>query len=400
VPLGRALVALGVLTSPMWVLFFLRPPAVPLHWPAVLINTTLFAVSMVIAAAWHEAAHASVARLLRYRVPRITLGHGRQVARFRVGETLIQLCLLPLAGFTYFAPETDRVSRLRTWLIVAAGPASNALACSALWPLFSESFALQGLSPFARIDVPYVLFAANFILGVGNLLPMRVGNYGASSDGLQLVRLPFMRADALQGQLAMASALRAYEATEEGGYEEALAILDEASVRLPDAWILRHDRAVALSRLGRFDPARSAFEALLDHPKARGRVRAIIESNIAWCLVMSEGDAEVLDRAEALSASATKAFGGHPAIAGVRGAVLARRGDPKAAIPLLEKALDLNPTAILRAHNAAWLALAHAHAGSHGRAHHYMTLASQLDSDCRSLVTVEPLVARLRDNAG
>src|SRR6516164_7525896 len=53
----------------------------------------------------HEAGHAVVAGLLGWHVGRVVIGMGRTVAHFHVGETLVEIRLIPFEGFVQPVPN-------------------------------------------------------------------------------------------------------------------------------------------------------------------------------------------------------------------------------------------------------------------------------------------------------
>ena len=77
--------------------------------------------------ALHETGHAVVAALVGWRVGRVVIGVGRLVAKFKVGEALVEIRLLPLEGFVQPVPRNLRRPRLKSALIYFAGPGSELL---------------------------------------------------------------------------------------------------------------------------------------------------------------------------------------------------------------------------------------------------------------------------------
>ena len=70
----------------------------------------------------HELGHAIVTVLLGWKVERIVIGLGRVLFSFRVGQTKVEIRLLPLEGFVQPVPLNLRLPRLKSALIYFAGP--------------------------------------------------------------------------------------------------------------------------------------------------------------------------------------------------------------------------------------------------------------------------------------
>lgn len=399
IPFRQIVGAIGARAAPM--ILFVDFMA-PIHLTALVGNTVLYVLASIACTVWHEGGHASMARVLRFDVPFVTIGRGREAASFRIGNTLIIVRMLPVGGLTYWVPRTRRSIPLRAWMVVAAGPLSSALVCAAVWPLVDHAWS-GGVTQVlgARIDFPLVVFIANAVSTAWNLIPYWT-QHGGRSDGLQLLTLPFRGEAVFVGAAALPYVLRAEEAIGKRRYDDAFRLLDEGLARFPDALALLHARARVSLAMGRYVEARRELERLYDHAEAKGPFRAFLRNNIAWAVLMSAQRDRDLDYADALSADAMSRLRQVAAICGTRGAVLAYKGEVPRAIALLQKAIDLNPSRASRAHNAAWLALAHARAGAPQRSGEYLALCRELDPGCGSLPVIEEMLrqTRVSDDVG
>ncbi len=391
----RILGAFLTLAAPMLLYLFVCAaetfaPSPGVRW-AFAVNLALFVVLTVVLIAVHELCHALAARVLRYHVPRITLGIGRQVARFSVGATLIQICMIPVVGLTFIVPRSDGFRRLRGWLITAAGPALHIAIGFALLPVARDASGWRWDVLLRESDVVLTLFAANVWLLVINLLPIKTQH--CASDGLSLILRLFAKLPPYEEEAVRLYSFRGYAALEEGRYADARAVFDEGLRVRPEDWLLRHDRAVAMTKLGEYVAARADYEALLEHPDVPAPARPFIQNNIAWCVVMADHRDSELDLADSLSREAHEAMPTVPSLLGTRGAVLALRGKLDDALSLLRKAFDLHATPLDRASNAAWISYVHAQQGNPKRSAQSLALARELDPDCRSIPVVESLLA-------
>jgi hypothetical protein len=109
----------------------------------------------------HEAAHALAARSVGWHVSEIVLGFGRELLRFRIGNTRVRVRAMPIEGYVVPSPDRIEGARLKQAWIYAAGPLSELLVCwwvgAALdwqWPAPGDSvgrIALQSLGVAAAL---------------------------------------------------------------------------------------------------------------------------------------------------------------------------------------------------------------------------------------------------------
>ncbi len=86
------------------------------------LSVPFFFLSWALLLALHEVGHAFAAGLLGWKVEKISIGLGREIGSFQIGEALVELRLLPLAGFVIPRPRNLSRPRLKYFLIFAAGP--------------------------------------------------------------------------------------------------------------------------------------------------------------------------------------------------------------------------------------------------------------------------------------
>jgi len=96
-----------------------------------IVNVLIYPLIALACLAIHEGGHAIVARMLGLHVPRIDVGIGRRVARWRWRRTLVSLHTFPLLGMTYLGAERVAGLRWRLWLTILAGPIAHALVVAA-----------------------------------------------------------------------------------------------------------------------------------------------------------------------------------------------------------------------------------------------------------------------------
>ncbi len=107
----------------------------------LLSNLPYFLLMVSVIVVFHELGHFVVAKLCRVQVTRFSIGFGPTLLHHTHGDTVYQLCLLPLGGYVKMlgdASEVEVAPELRPWAfshkpvwqrtaIVLAGPAANLL---------------------------------------------------------------------------------------------------------------------------------------------------------------------------------------------------------------------------------------------------------------------------------
>jgi tetratricopeptide (TPR) repeat protein len=104
----------------------------------------------------------------------------------------------------------------------------------------------------------------------------------------------------------------------------------------------------------------------------------------AWALAVS-GKPDKAREAVPIARGLYQDYPSYPWIAGTYGTALVAAGQVELGIRLLQGAYDDNLDDALRAHNAAWLAIAEAARGRMDRAAHWRAEAERLDPGCESL---------------
>ena len=212
----------------------------------------------------HETGHALVARLLGWRVTDMVVGFGRELVRFRAGETLVRLQLAPFGGYVIPAPRDTSRPRLSSALIYAAGPGAEALVALVIWLADPELF--SGPETTLRVALRAVVYVAGISLFF-NLMPMPAS--GGANDGLGILLSLTSREKHLQARLV---APEVREATRRLMLEDsagALQVLQEARGRHGDDPRLLALTAAALATAGRAGEAQDMLERADDEARAK-----------------------------------------------------------------------------------------------------------------------------------
>jgi len=86
------------------------------------LSMVLFPFAWAVLTALHELGHAVAARMVGWRVAEIVVGSGRVLKRWKLGDTVIEMRLIPLTGYVMPIPPATGVKRLHSAFVSFAGP--------------------------------------------------------------------------------------------------------------------------------------------------------------------------------------------------------------------------------------------------------------------------------------
>jgi hypothetical protein len=342
------------------------------EWRNALPTIRIYPVLMVVLWA-HELGHALVGRALGLRVFAVALGSGPRLAHGRVGDTDVDVRLLPFGGNTVVVPLTP--GRARLAICVLAGPLANltvVVATLVVWPRSGPWVA------------PLVI--ANTLVLVGNLWPMKVATPlgPVRSDGLALLTLLRAPEEELREMDALRHAAEAAAALERKDPAAAVRHAQRGLAAHPDHQGIRHFLTLGLIRDGQFDRARTHLKTSLAAEPIEPHQRAIDLNNLAWANLMSD-DPALLDEAVAASEQAERCLAWHPAIKGTRGYALILSGQIGAGLALVHRALEDHGERSDRALTASIAAIGAARLGDIEGGRAMLRTAQRLDPDCQLL---------------
>jgi tetratricopeptide (TPR) repeat protein len=148
----------------------------------------------------HELGHALVARLVGWDVLEMVIGYGPELARFRVGATLVALRAVPIEGHVLPTPRQRKHARLKSSLVYAAGPLAELLTILAIGALLGFDVLFSRSTDLSVIALQSVALVA--AIGVVlNLAPHAMS--GAPSDGLGILLSFSLSQAALEFRLAL-----------------------------------------------------------------------------------------------------------------------------------------------------------------------------------------------------
>jgi tetratricopeptide (TPR) repeat protein len=350
-------------------------------FPSRSLHPVWYLVFLPIIVVVHEAGHAVASLLLGHRVVEIRIGAGPAL-RLNAGRTQILIGVLPLSGHVASGSSSAVGFRWKRAVIVAAGPATNALMFGAGLLYLPSSL----LREFAVVNA--------FVL-INNLLPFsqRTPLGPQPNDGLALIRTLFDPAAELEEQRAGLAVVEAQRRAELGDRDDASEIVREALADQPHSRILRTWLGHNLVVSGRLAEAREVFSSLVEDderregpiPRDRNRSSyAIHLNNLAWADLML-ADPGLVAEANTTSARAIDLLPEAPAIWGTRAFALIATNHFVEGIALGTKAFRKERDPTNRALQACVVAIGYAKNWRFDDADGWHALARTLDPECALL---------------
>jgi hypothetical protein len=385
-----------------------------------LLMIAFFFVCCAAAVFLHEAGHFLCAVALGLRVFHVRIGWGPtliETTRFGVD---FEIKVFPWMGIVFVGYPSTYFFRLRGFLVVLAGPATNAALAVALWWLLGDPSHRPGKVETGLRIVGNGFVLLNGILSLGALLPYneKIPEGRLPSDGLQLLTLPFTSRESIRQT-------HAYYFTREGDAcrknnqpERAAEWYQRGLNHYPDHWLNTFGLGCALLGLKQPAVARQLFLALYARPELGPVARAYVVDAVAtadlYLLVEhtaslgetnpSPGEAraalfdtprasELLEEAERYSEEAVANVRLLPppsrlSLLATKGCVLIERGKFPEGVALLEAVLNSLDDPPHQAFVGGYLALAAARQGQDKEARSYLESARLLDPSCVVLEAV------------
>ncbi|MFI4936599.1 MAG: site-2 protease family protein [Caulobacterales bacterium] len=293
----------------------------------------------------HEAGHALAAVAVGRTVWQVTMGRGPSILAFKLGSARVEVRRYAYAGGRMHSFDLrERRSRWREGVMIAAGPAANAIvAALAFWLCieFSTAQSLQALlatASFAGIGISQAATA------LFNLIPRRFGDdENVSSDGRLLLRL-------LRSETPLeAEGRRVWQVvalSRQRRFEEAAAL---ALATAPGAKLEAFFIAQAVDCIARARGDSSAIDwyltsgfdldkvAPISEPDGVWR-RAWLQGSVAWTALRANRN-DLGPMIDEYSRFALEAAPTPPAIRATRGAWLLKGGDAAQGIEMLTAAI-------------------------------------------------------------
>jgi tetratricopeptide (TPR) repeat protein len=278
----------------------------------------------------HEAAHALAARWVGWQVQEVVIGFGKELTRFRIGNTLVRIRLVPIEGYILPTPISHDRARLKSAFIYLAGPGSELLLVALLWMVLGEELTTPSAA-YSIIAAQSLALGA--LMGAGfNLLPYATGN--GVSDGLGAILSLFASEELFRHRLSMQHVRAARQALYLEQYDRAEHEINRGLETYPGDELLRGLAAVVAAGRGEHKQAIAQLEEL-GHPNDKpAAIRHELLLDAAWVVLLNRDQTLLRDAEQACERALIDAADSVRANL-MLGRVLLERDQPEAAFKAL-----------------------------------------------------------------
>jgi hypothetical protein len=338
---------------------------------------------------FHEAAHALAGYLLGFQLRQFKIGWWHEPFFWkRWGRCTIELCSFVEGGMVLPTTSSSHWFRLRTILVIAAGPGFHLL-------LVILAMAVRYQAPLGSWTewLATVVFLTNAFELVYNLYPRTVQSCDGQTgtDGMQILGWCFAKPEVIRQQRLGYLYYECLYLLETGRYEDATRMAKTGYEEFPDEISMESLEAHCWISVGKRDEAKARFEAMRQRTDFPPEAEPAILSQIVY-IDLTANDPGLLPEALEYSERAYSMLPWEPTIKGARGAAWVTSGQIHAGLPLLHQAFRECHEPESRAFYAAFIAWGMHQQGDTATARHYLDVAKRLEPRAASIAQVEAIL--------
>jgi tetratricopeptide (TPR) repeat protein len=243
------------------------------------------------------------------------------------------------AGLTYWGNVSNQNIKFRFAIFLLGGFIAQGV--SILFCLRFSDAALTDILLFRDFSLVHLFIHANLFLIVVNIIPYNINFMGIKlpNDGLQFLKLPFLKEKDIQNILSAGKIMEGYEYYEAKNYPESEIIFQECSTLFPKAILPIINLSAALIKQLKLEQAQFFLEK--QTPKFENDpFQFLIWNNLAWTMLLKYNKAS-LEKADFYSKKAFEFNSKNRYVQGTRGCVLIEKGEVKEGIQILKKIVSL-----------------------------------------------------------
>ena len=247
----------------------------------------------------HELGHAGMAKLLGWSVSDIVIGFGRDLWRFRIGNTQVRIKWVLMEGYVRPVPTELAWGRLKMALIFGAGPAAEAGVLAVLFGIYGSSVLLSSSADIAVLAAQSLAVAIAISL-ISNLFP-RGAPGGGVSDGLGMLLSWRISTEALEQMRLRPRLVEIARLMDEDHGDQALQLAEETRLAFPDQFAVELEYGIALGAAGQLTEGMVQLEAIGPpeaHPPA---TQAVLLEAAALLVLAADADELLPDACDAAS---------------------------------------------------------------------------------------------------
>jgi tetratricopeptide (TPR) repeat protein len=327
----------------------------------------------------HELAHALAALITGQRLFTVTLGSSGRI--LSVGQIFgydIVIHRILLGGSVLYSPKNLYHARLRHFIVVLAGPMADVLLIV---------LAIFYLNRVAREGIFYYMLGGfiwgNIIQLAINLFPrkVRMGYNYIPSDGLNLLKTPFMSRATIEAWHSTTFYYEALESLQRDNIQDAEQWLQRGMEAYPNnSWGLLVEAGI-LEHKRQYREARDVCLRVFSQPALAPEIQAYL-----WCAIarldLIIAEPALLEEADRFSLQAIEELPWESSYKGTRGSVLIELGRLDEGVRFTQQAFQENCEVSFKAINACYLAIAEVKLGDKSTALKWIDEAKKHDLNC------------------
>jgi tetratricopeptide (TPR) repeat protein len=283
-------------------------------------NLLLSFVLLKLAIGIHEAGHLLFATFAGATPRRMILGHGHKIVEGKYKGIKIVLNSNFNSGFAYASFKNLKSIRAKLLVYISGGFLSN-FAIAGFFLLLAD---FSGFSKGIQLSTIVVL--TNLFGGIAALVPHYFNYNGMRlySDGLAILRIPFLKRSYLTDLASINEQLDAYDFFESRKYDEAITIYENLKSQNENLHMLNIYLSVAYLKKGAYERSVELLEACLPfiEDESLKAYKTHIDNGLAWTYLLQNRLAE----ADTYSERAYRIEPGSVNVKGTRGSVLIEMG--------------------------------------------------------------------------
>ncbi len=267
-------------------------------------NILLFFIFAFLAIYIHELGHILAALLVGIGINRVIIGEGKSLFRKKIYGILVILNRRPGNGYTFVGELKKGFSKPAHSLFVVGG---LLLQIIIIFPLvFITDFSFSDFIGSYNVSISASFIMANLVFIIVNLIPFRIQfkEIKIPNDGLQLLRIPFLKPEEINEVLSAGKILEAFELIEAKKYEEAQSAYELCLKDFPESIVSRINYSFTFIKQMKLDKAEVELVNLLNMKSAE-KYKILIYNNLAYIKLLNFS-AESIKEVDELSQKAFK----------------------------------------------------------------------------------------------
>lgn len=287
----------------------------------------------------HEFGHVITAKAMKMGISKVVIGTGRELARKKIFGVPLIITNNMSGGQTLLGHTDRRLLRLRFFIVMSGGILLQLfLTVSLIYLIARDASYVVTVGP---VNISNTFIISSIVMIAFNLLPINYKFKGIKlpSDGLRMLKTPFMKEKDLGEILSAGRFMDAHEMFEKKQYDLSAKAYEDILKENPGLTAAKNNLSVIYMKLLELEKAERILTALLGEQREK-RYDCLIYNNLAWVHLLYDTE-QSLEKADAYSRMAYELNPDMANIRGTRGSALIALGKYNEGIDLLKKLAKL-----------------------------------------------------------